>query len=319
MRKISIIGTGAVGVEIASFILNMGECSEVVLVDLNKDRCKGEQMDFSHMSSLTFAKNTRVISGEYEDTADSDIIVITAGAQIKVGQDRLELAQINAKIGVDIAKQLEKYSPNAILIIVSNPCDIVTHFIACNTSYPRERVISAGCVVDSARLMKLVADKVQIDPKNIFGFILGEHGANSILPWSLMNIAGQKVEDFCRNNGYPVIDSQQLLDEVKQEGLKVFGLKLNTNHGIAASVFRIIRAININEYSVLPVGTVLTGEYGIHNIVISVPMIINRDGIGKIPKYRFTDEELVDLHQSAENLRKIAEDVAEKTGLKVDL
>lgn len=103
MRKISIIGTGAVGVEIASFILNMGECSEVVLVDLNKDRCKGEQMDFSHMSSLTFAKNTRVISGEYEDTADSDIIVITAGAQIKVGQDRLELAQINAKIGVDIA------------------------------------------------------------------------------------------------------------------------------------------------------------------------------------------------------------------------
>lgn len=215
--------------------------------------------------------------------------------------------------------QLEKYSPNAILIIVSNPCDIVTHFIACNTPYPRERVISAGCVVDSARLMKLVADKVQIDPKNIFGFILGEHGANSILPWSLMNIAGQKVEDFCRNNGYPVIDPQQLLDEVKQEGLKVFGLKLNTNHGIAASVFRIIRAININEYSVLPVGTVLTGEYGIHNIVISVPMIINRDGIGKIPKYRFTDEELVDLHQSAENLRKIAEDVAEKTGLKVDL
>lgn len=316
--KISIIGAGAVGVEICSFILHMGQCRELVLVDLNKQRCQGEQMDFNHMSALTFAKNTKVIAGEYADTANSDIIVITAGAQIKVGQDRLELAQINAQIGVDIARQLEQYSPQAIVIVVSNPCDIVAHFISCNTLYPRERVMSSGCVVDSARLMRLVADKVRLDPKNIFGFILGEHGANSILPWSLMNIAGQKVEDYCANNGFEAIDPQQLLAEVKQEGLKVFALKLNTNHGIAASVFRIIRAISVNEHSVLPVGTLLQGEYDIHNITLSVPTIINGNGIEAIPRYNFTQQELDQLGQSAQNLRKIVEDVALKTGLSAD-
>lgn len=313
--KISVIGAGAVGVEICSFILHMGQCRELVLVDLNKQRCQGEQIDFNHMSALTFAKNTKVISGEYADTENSDIIVITAGAQIQVGQDRLSLAQINAQIGVEIAQQLEHYSPQAILIVVTNPCDIVAHFIACNTNYPRQRIISSGCVIDSARLMRLVADKVRLDPKNIFGFILGEHGANSILPWSLMNIAGQKVEDYCRNNGFDPIDPEQLLDEVKQEGLKVFALKLNTNHGIAASVFRIIRAISVNEHSVLPVGTLLNGEYDIHNITLSVPVIINSQGIGAIPKYNFTENELLQLQQSAKNLRKIVEDVALKTGL----
>ncbi|MBE2898533.1 L-lactate dehydrogenase [Pasteurellaceae bacterium 20609_3] len=317
--KISVIGAGAVGVEICNFVLNLGECSELVLVDLNRERCQGEQIDFSHMSALTFAKNTHVVSGDYADTAGSDIIVITAGAQIKVGQDRLDIAQINAKIGVEIAQELEKYSPEAILIVVTNPCDIVTHFITCNTAYPRDRVISSGCVIDSARLMKLVADKVQIDPKNIFGFIIGEHGANSILPWSLMNIAGQKVEDFCRNNGYPLIDPIEQLNEVKQEGLRVFAMKLNTNHGIAASVFRIIRAITINEHSMLPVGTTLDGEYGIHNVALNVPMIVARNGIEKIPTYTFTAQEMQELQHCAQNLRKVAESVAEQTGLKADL
>lgn len=314
--KISVIGAGAVGVEICNFILNLGECRHLVLVDLNKEKAKGEQMDFSHMSALTFSKNTLVVSGNYEDTTNSDIVVITAGAQIKVGQSRLELAQINAQIGVDIAKKIEQYSPNTILIVVSNPCDIVAHFITCNTQYPRERVISSGCVIDSARLMKLVADKIQLDPKNIFGFILGEHGANSILPWSLMNISGQKVEDFCRNNGYPTIDPKALLEDVKQEGLKVFSLKLNTNHGIAASVFRIIRAITINEHSILPVATVLNGEYGIYDTTLSVPMIIAQTGIERIPIYTFTTNELAELHRSAANLRKVIENVAQSTKLK---
>ncbi|MCW9697991.1 MULTISPECIES: lactate/malate family dehydrogenase [unclassified Avibacterium] len=313
--KVSIIGAGAVGVGICNYLLTMGECQEVVLVDLNKERTRGEQLDFSHTSALTFAKNTKIIAGEYEDTRDSDVVVITAGAQIKVGQDRLEIGHINAKIAVDIARQLEHYTPNAILIVVTNPCDILTHFIIRNTNFPAHRVISAGCVVDTARMMKIIADKVKIDPKNVFGYVMGEHGANSFIPWSIVNIAGQKIDDFCQQNDVPMLDPQELLNATKAIGLEVFSLKLNTNHAIAASVFRIIRAISINEYSVLPVGTMLNGEYGLQDVVINVPMVISNNGVEHILKYKLPANELEQLHQCANALRQVVEKVAESTGL----
>lgn len=314
--KVSIIGAGAVGVEICNYLLTMGECQELVLVDLNKDRTRGEQIDFSHTSALTFAKNTKIISGEYEDTHNSDIVVITAGAQIKVGQNRLDIANINANITVDIARQLERYTPNSILIIVTNPCDILTHFIIRNTHFPAHRVISAGCVVDTARMMKIIADEVKIDPKNVFGYVMGEHGANSFIPWSMVNIAGQKIDDFCRQNDVPMLDPQVLLNATKAIGLEVFKLKLNTNHAIAASVFRIIRAISINEYSVLPVGTMLNGEYGLKDVVVNVPMVVSNKGIERILKYKLPDDELAQLHQCANALRQVVNHVAENTGLK---
>ncbi|WP_197457642.1 hypothetical protein [Snodgrassella sp. CFCC 13594] len=142
--KISVIGAGAVGVGICQNILNLGDCREIVLVDLNRDRSEGEAMDFSHTSALSYAKNTRIYAGDYADTANSDVVVITAGAQIKVGQNRLDLAQINAPIAVDIARQLWRYAPRAILIVVTNPCDILTHFIIANTPYTPSQVISAA-------------------------------------------------------------------------------------------------------------------------------------------------------------------------------
>ncbi|MFZ7163912.1 lactate/malate family dehydrogenase [Avibacterium avium] len=313
--KVSIIGAGAVGVGICNYLLTMGECQEVVLVDLNKERTRGEQLDFSHTSALTFAKNTKIISGEYEDTRDSDVVVITAGAQIKVGQDRLEIGHINAKITVDIARQLERHTPNAIIIVVTNPCDILTHFIIRNTNFPAHRVISAGCVVDTARMMKIIADKVKIDPKNVFGYVMGEHGANSFIPWSIVNIAGQKIDDFCQQNDVPMLDPQELLKATKAIGLEMFSLKLNTNHAIAASVFRIIRAISINEYSVLPVGTMLNGEYGLNDVVVNVPMVISSKGVERILKYKLPADELAQLHQCAKALRQVVEQVAESTGL----
>ncbi|MFQ1023351.1 L-lactate dehydrogenase [Avibacterium paragallinarum] len=314
--KVSIIGAGAVGVGICNYLLTMGECQEVVLVDLNKERTRGEQLDFSHTSALTFAKNTKITSGEYEDTRDSDVVVITAGAQIKVGQDRLEIGHINAKITVEIARQLERYTPNAIIIVVTNPCDILTHFIIRNTNFPAHRVISAGCVVDTARMMKIIADKVKIDPKNVFGYVMGEHGANSFIPWSIVNIAGQKIDDFCQQNDVPMLDPQELLKATKAIGLEVFSLKLNTNHAIAASVFRIIRAISINEYSVLPVGTMLNGEYGLNDVVVNVPMVISSKSVERILKYKLPADELEQLHQCAAALRQVVEQVAESTGLK---
>ena len=202
--KVSIIGAGAVGVGICNYLLSLGDCRELVVVDLNRERSEGEQMDFSHVSALSFAKNTRIIAGDYPDIAGSEVVVVTAGAQIKKGQDRLELAAVNAPIAVDIAKKIHRYAPGAVVIVVTNPCDVLSYFIIANTGLTPQQVISAGCVIDSARLMKIIAERVGLDPKNIFGMVWGEHGANSVIPWSAVQVAGQSLDDYCAANGLPL-------------------------------------------------------------------------------------------------------------------
>ncbi|MFC3024009.1 L-lactate dehydrogenase [Vibrio zhugei] len=314
--KIGIIGAGAVGVSICNYLLTLGSIRELVLLDRNVERAEGEVFDFHHTAALTFTKNTRITpSDEYMDMLGADIVVVTAGAQIKEGQNRLDLAEINSKIGVDIANNIERVAPNAVVIVVSNPCDIVTHSIITNTRFPPERVISAGCVVDTARLMTIVAERVNLDPKNVFGYVLGEHGRHCFAPKSLISIAGQPADYYCDANHLDRIDADELLDSVKQAGYEIFRRKHNTTHGIAASVFRIIQAIVINERSVLPVGTFLQGEYGLEDVVMSLPAIIGRQGIEKVLIHPFTDEETRIMLAIAEEMHRNMVKVSEKTGL----
>ena len=173
--KIGVIGSGSVGVGVCNYVLTLGHVRELVLYNRTLSRAKGEILDFQHTSSLTFSKNTKLVAtDDYRDLKDADIIAITAGVQIQEGQNRLDLAHANSVIGVEIAKELEKVAPNAILIVVTNPCDIVSYFISSNTGYDKRQVISAGCVVDTARLMSIVSKRVGVDPKNVFGYILGK-------------------------------------------------------------------------------------------------------------------------------------------------
>ena len=313
--KIAVIGAGAVGVAVCADLLAMGECRELVLVDLNRERAEGEVMDFSHTNALVFSKNTRVLAGDYADVAGSDIVIITAGAQIKVGQDRKELAEVNSRIAVDIARQVERHAPRAILIVVTNPCDILAHFIIANTGFTPDKVISAGCIIDTARLMKILGDRVALDPKNIFAMVLGEHGQTAMVPWSVVNIAGQSLDEYCAAEGLPPMDKAALTQEMRQAGLEIFRRKLNTNHGIAASVFRIVRAIVVNEHSVLPVGALLQGAYGLRDVVLGVPAVVNARGIERLLHYRLPPEELQALHASARALQSVVAHVRAQTGL----
>ncbi len=314
--KIAVIGAGAVGVGVCNYLLTMGSVSELVLLDQNIARAEGEVFDFRHTSALTFSKNTRVIpSNDYLDLLDANIVVITAGAQIKDGQSRIELAEVNSKIGVDIAKQVERVAPNAIIIVVSNPCDIVAHFIVANTGFSPRQVISAGCVVDTARLMTIVANRVNLDPKNIFGYVLGEHGSLCFTPKSLISIAGQPIDYYCDANHVERIDANELLDAVKQAGFEIFRRKQNTTHGIAASVFRIIQAVVINERSVLPVGTMLRGEYGLNDVVLSLPVVVGKNGVESVLIHPFTETELEELSHIAANLKQVIQNVAQASGL----
>jgi L-lactate dehydrogenase len=315
--KIGVIGGGSVGVGVCHYILAMGSCSELVLIDKNAEKAEGEMLDFGHANSLTFSKNIHMSAGDnYQLLAGADIVVITAGAQIKADQSRLDLAEINSKITVDIAQQIEQVAPNAILLVVTNPCDIATHFICKNTGFPTNKVISAGCIIDTARLMKLVSDKIQVDPKNVSGYILGEHGAHCFMPWSLVGVAGQPIDYYCEQNGFAQIEPQPLLEEVRQAGFEIFKRKNNTTHGIAASVYRLIQAISINEHSVLPVGTLLQGEYGLSDVVLSLPTVINETGIEKVLIHPFSEDEHARLIEIAQTIKLLIANVAEVTGLK---
>ncbi|MCA0934501.1 L-lactate dehydrogenase [Vibrio alginolyticus] len=314
--KIGVIGAGAVGVGVCNYLLTMGSFSELVLLDQNLERAEGEVFDFRHTAALTFSKNTRIIpSNDYLDLLGADIVVVTAGAQIKQGQTRLDIAEINARIGVDIARNIERVAPKTILIVVTNPCDIVAHFIVANTGFEARKVISSGCVIDTARLMSIVANRVDLDPKNVFGYVLGEHGSHCFTPKSLLSIAGQPADYYCDTHNLKRIDADELLESVKQAGYEIFRRKHNTVHGIAASVFRIIQAVIVNERSVLPVGTMMSGQYDLNGVVLSLPTVVGKKGAESVLMHPFSGEELKTLRAISENLRVIVENVAQSTGL----
>ncbi|MGD8170382.1 lactate/malate family dehydrogenase [Vibrio sp. TRT 21S02] len=314
--KIGVIGAGSVGVGICNYLLTMGSVSELVLLDQNLERAEGEVFDFRHTAALTFSKNTHLVpTDDYLSLIGADIVVITAGAQIKQGQTRVDLAEINSKIGVEIARKVGRVAPNATLIVVTNPCDIVTHFIVKNTNFKPSHVISSGCVIDTARLMTIVANRVNLDPKNIFGYVLGEHGSNCFTPKSLISIAGQPADYYCDTHHIERICADELLESVKQAGYEIFKRKLNTTHGIAASVFRIIQAIAIDERSVLPVATMMEGAYDLHDVVLSLPTVVGKNGAQELLKHPFTEEELATLNEIAANLKELVGQVSQSTGL----
>lgn len=291
--KITVVGMGAVGTEVVGHLLNAGVATEIVAIDKAIDKARAEIWDFSHITSFIYAQNPRLVVGDFDDAKGSDIVVVTAGANIKPGQTRDMLVKINTAIMREIIAEVERTSPNAIVLTVTNPVDILTQVALRHSSFPKERVISLGTIIDTARFMRIVSDHVGIDPKNIFGWVIGDHSETSFIPWSLCNVCGLDIETYCSLNGVAPIDRDGVRKRVIQIGLDILAGKGNTNHGIAASVYRIIRAIAGDEHSVLPVGTLLEGEYGVRDAVMSVPCVIGRSGRERVVACRFTAEEQV--------------------------
>lgn len=305
--KITVIGMGAVGTEVVGHLLNSGVATEIVVIDQAGAKAQAELWDFSHVTSFIYSQNPRLVAGDYADAAGSDIVVITAGAQIKAGESRDALAQVNAVILKRIAAEVEKTSPGAIILMVTNPVDILTQVVLRHSSFPKERVISLGTIVDTVRFMRIIAEHVAIDPKNIFGYVLGDHSETGFIPWSICNVCGIDIDSYCALNGLPAVDHAEVRRRVLQVGFDIFAGKGNTNHGIASSVFRIIRAIAGNERSVLPVGTLLQGEYGVGDVVMSVPCVIGRNGRESIVNCRFTAEEQAAFEASHAHVRALLE------------
>jgi len=301
--KISIIGAGYVGSTTAYALMMEGLASEIVIVDINKEKAVGEVMDLSH--GTQFVKPVDIIAGDYKDTKDSDIVIITAGAGPKPGETRLDLIGKNYKIFKSMIPEIVKYSPNSILLVVSNPVDVLTYVTYKFSGFPSDRVIGSGTVLDSSRFRYLLSKHFDVDVRNIHSYILGEHGDSEIAAWSLTNIAGIDVDNYCKcickNCGGDF--KMGILDQVRNAAYEILDRKGYTSYAVALAIRRIVEAILRNENSILTVSSLLKGQYGIEDVYLGVPTIIGDTGVKRSLEVNLNEEEKRSLKQSADVLK----------------
>ena len=310
--KIVLVGTGFVGMSMAYSMLNRGGINELVLVDLDKEKTIGEEMDLSH--GLPYAPQKMVIkAGDYSDCKDAQIVVITAGAAQKPGQTRLELAEVNTKIMKSITKQIMASGFNGIIVVASNPVDLMTYVVAKVSGLPKNQVFGSGTVLDTARLRYLLADYFEISSKNIHAYIMGEHGDSSFVPWKHAYIGCKKVIDIMQDNNHPISDLDKIHKDVVNAAYEIIEKKKATYYGIGMGLNRIVRAILDNENSILTVSTYLeNGAYGQDDIYIGVPAVINSHGVRELLNLDLDKEEQEKLNNSCNIIKKMREDSIDK-------
>lgn len=304
-NKISIIGAGFVGSTSAFAIIDAGLASDIVLVDINREKAEAEAMDLSH--GAAFVKTVNVTAGDMKDTANSDLIIITAGIGPKPGESRLDVLNKNIPVFKDIIPKLASFSPNSILLVVSNPVDILTYLTYKYSGFTANRVIGSGTVLDTSRFKSILSKQFDIDARNIHAYIIGEHGDSEIASWSLTKIAGMSVDEYCliadKNCGEKFKESIQ--HEVKHAAYEIINRKGYTNYAVALAVRRISEAILHDEQSILTVSGFLHDVYGISDVYLAMPCVVGKDGISKILPIPLSNDEIVQLQQSANLLKEI--------------
>ena len=307
-RKVAVIGCGFVGSSSAFALMQSGLFSEMVLIDADTKRAEGEAMDISH--GISFARPMQIYAGNYDDITDAAIIVITAGANQKPDETRLDLIKKNAAIMKSIVGEIKKRDFGGILLIVSNPVDILTLIALKESGYPSNRVIGSGTVLDTGRFKYLLGEHLDVDSRSVHAFIIGEHGDCELAAWSNARIGGLKVNDFCELRGHFNHEQsmKKIFENVRNSAYEIIERKHATYYGIAMAVKRICEAIVRNEKSILPVSSLMTGEYGLNDVVLSIPAVVDETGVQKVIPIELNDEELTKLKDSANILKDIAKD-----------
>ena len=308
-QKVAIIGCGFVGASCAFALMQSGMFSEMVLIDVDKNRAEGEAMDISH--GMPFAKPSKIYAGDYDDIIDAGIIVITAGANQKPDETRLDLVHKNVKIFRSIIPQISERNCGGILLVVSNPVDVLTYVAAKLSGFTENRVIGSGTVLDTARLKRAVSEHLTVDSRSVHAFIIGEHGDSEIAAWSGANISGIPLSDFCEMRGHYKYaeNTTRIAEEVKNSAYEIIEKKQATYYGIAMSVRRICEVILRDEKSILPVSSIMYGEYGISDVALSMPAIVGKNGVETKVPIPLSGDELERLQQSASMLRDVLDEV----------
>ena len=305
-RKIVVIGASNVGSAVANKIADFQLATEVALIDLNEDKAWGEAKDSSHATSCVYSTNIKFHLGTYEDCRDANIIVITAGPSIRPGEtpDRLKLAGTNAKIMSSVMSEIVKYTKEAMIIMITNPLDVATYVVSTQFDYPRNLILGTGTMLETYRFRRSLADKYQVDPKNINGYVLGEHGNSAFVAWSTTGCAGFALEHLDEYFHHTEkLDKQAVENELVQVAYDVINKKGFTNTGIAMAACRFIKAVLYDEHTILPCSAVMEGEYGLHDVALSVPRMICASGIMRSFEVHLTDEELEKMHAAAKSVR----------------
>lgn len=307
--KISIVGgAGSVGATTAYAITVAGLANELVLVDIAKDKTEGEALDLSH--GADFIRPVNIRAGNYEDTKNSDIVIITAGVAQKPGETRLELINKNIKIFRSIIPEVVKYSPHSILLVISNPVDILSYVSYKLSGFPKERVIGSGTVLDTSRLKYEIGKTFKIDSREICTYILGEHGDTEFPAWSLTNIQGIEIDQYAKllNMEYDNRFKSMIYENVKNSAYEVINKKGATFYAIGLSATRIVEAILGDEKCILPISTLVNDYYEAKDVYLGVPSIVGRNGVEKVLKVKLNKEEVENFNRSANTLETVLND-----------
>lgn len=304
-RKAVMIGCGFVGSACVFSLMQSGLFSEIAMIDADNARAEGEALDISH--GIPFAKPMKIYAGNYDDIENASIIIITAGANQKPGETRLDLVHRNVEIFKSILSEIKQRDFKGILLIVSNPVDILTTVAIKLSGLPENRVIGSGTVLDTARLKYSIGEHLNVDSRSVHAFIIGEHGDSEIAAYSSANVSGIPLNKFCEMRGHynHEKDTDKIAQTVKNSAYEIISRKKATYYGIAMSVKRICEAIVRDEKSILPISSMLHGEYGISDISLSMPAIVGKNGVETLVPIHLNDEEAKRLKESANNLKDI--------------
>lgn len=305
IRKCAIIGCGNVGATTAYSLVLDRTFSEIVLIDINSKKAAGEAADLNH--GLPFIAPMSIYAGDYSDLSDAYIIIITAGANQRPGQSRTDLVRENVKIFSTIVENIIKYNTDAILLVVTNPVDILTYVTWKQSGFPAERVIGSGTVLDTARLKYLAGQYLEVDNRNIHSFIIGEHGDSELAVWSCATVSGIPLKEFCRSSclNCGMEKLHEMYNDVKNSAYDIIEAKGATYYAIAEAVRRIVDAIVHDEDSVLPVSSLINDHYGLNDVCLGVPSVVGRTGIKRILDLPLDETEYKALHQSANKMKEI--------------
>lgn len=311
-KKVAIVGCGLVGATTAFSLVTQGVCDEILLIDINDERAYAEMLDLRDGIEY-LNRNVMVNHGTYADCGDADIIVIAAGAPPKKGCSRLDTLELSAKICDSIVSPIMASGFDGIFIVISNPVDMIAHYVYKLSGLPKNQVIGTGTALDSARLKGIIADICKVDPRSVYGYCMGEHGDSQMVPWSIVTVGGKPFYDVIQDNKDTIgeIALEDIVKQTREEGFEIFNRKGTTYYGIASTCAGVIQAILNDENRIVPVSTLLEGEYGESGVFAGVPTILNRNGASDVLEIHMAPLELARFKESTKLIREYTAKILE--------
>lgn len=308
-RKVAVIGAGSVGATFAYALVLNGLVGEVVLIDVDRERAEGEAMDINH--AVPLSNPVRVWAGDYSDCAGADVVVVTAGTAQRPGETRLDLVKRNAEIFGDIIPRVTECNETGILLITTNPVDVLSYVAWRMSGFPSKRVIGSGTVLDTARFRYLLSEYLDLDPRNVHAYIVGEHGDSEVPVWSLANVAGMRLAEYCLREECDIGDEvrERISHEVRDAAYEVIERKGATYYAVAVALVRIVESILRDQHTVLSVSNLVPGFYGIKDVYLSLPAVIGGGGVERVVHLALDEAEVEALKESASVLHGVLEEL----------